>query len=49
MRFELQYLASDLKWVAAWPASERDLSIPRAVQVRIVIASGEEIVRVFAL
>jgi general secretion pathway protein J len=48
-RFELLYLTSDLKWVGAWPASEREASIPRAVQVRIAIASGEEIVRVFAL
>jgi general secretion pathway protein J len=48
-RFELQYLHSELKWVGTWPAAAPDLPVPRAVQVRIVLASGEEIVRVFAL
>ena len=47
--FELQYLNSALVWVEAWPASTVDLAIPRAVRVRIVLASGEEITRVFAL
>jgi general secretion pathway protein J len=47
--FELQYLNSDLTWVDAWPASPRDAAIPRAVRLRIVLASGEEILRVFAL
>ena len=48
-RFELQYLNASLAWVTAWPAAALDAPIPRAVQVRIVLASGEEIVRVFAL
>lgn len=48
-RFELQYLNAGLAWVDTWPASVRDSPIPRAVQVRIVLVSGEEIVRVFAL
>lgn len=48
-RFELQYLDSGLAWVDAWPRSERDPPLPRAVRLRIVLASGEEIVRVFAL
>ncbi len=47
--FELQYLNADLAWVGAWPTSPRDAAIPRAVRLRIVLASGEEIVRVFAL
>lgn len=47
--FEFQYLDADLAWVGAWPASPRDAAMPRAVRVRIVLASGEEIVRVFAL
>lgn len=46
---ELQYLNSDLAWVDAWPLSQRDTAIPRAVRLRIVLVSGEEIVRVFAL
>ncbi|MDO8464930.1 MAG: type II secretion system minor pseudopilin GspJ [Gallionella sp.] len=48
-KFNLQYLNANLAWVDAWPASPRDTSIPQAVKLRIVLASGEEIVRVFAL
>ena len=47
--FELQYLNPDLAWVDAWPLAPIDLSLPRAVRVRIVLASNEEIVRVYAL
>jgi general secretion pathway protein J len=47
--FELQYLDANLAWVGAWPTSPRDAAIPQAVRLRIVLASGEEIVRVFAL
>ena len=48
-QFELQYLDTDLVWVDAWPRSERDAPLPQAVRLRIVLASGEELVRVFAL
>ncbi len=48
-RLEFQYLNADLAWVGAWPASPRDEAIPRGVRARIVLASGEEITRVFAL
>ena len=48
-KFEIQYLNADLAWVGAWATSLRDAAIPRAVRLRIVLASGEEIVRVFAL
>lgn len=47
--FELQYLDPRLAWVNAWPTAAADPPLPRAVRVRIVLASGEEIVRVFAL
>jgi general secretion pathway protein J len=47
--FELQYLDGELAWVDAWPRSERDPPLPRAVRLRVVLASGEELVRVFAL
>ena len=47
--FELQYLNPALAWVDAWPTSPADLPIPRAVRLRIVLASSEEIVRVFVL
>jgi len=48
-QFELQYLDSELAWVDAWPRSERDPPLPQAVRLRVVLASGEELVRVFAL
>lgn len=48
-RFELQYLNANLTWVDTWPTSARDAAIPQAVQLRIVLVTGEEIVRVFAL
>lgn len=48
-KFELQYLNADLLWVNTWPVSARDVSIPQAMRLRIVLASGEDIVRVFAL
>jgi general secretion pathway protein J len=48
-RLEIEYLDSTLAWVGAWPASQRDTGLPRAVRLRIVIAGSEEIVRVFAL
>jgi len=47
--FELQYLNPSLAWVDAWPVSSADLPIPRAVRVRVVLASNEEIVRIFVL
>lgn len=47
---QLQYLDARLVWVDTWPASSGDAAlIPRAVRLRIVFASGEEILRVFAL
>lgn len=48
-KFELQYLDSALVWVDAWPRSERDPPLPQALRLRLVLASGEELVRVFAL
>jgi general secretion pathway protein J len=48
-RFELQYLDGGLAWVGEWPRSERDPPLPQAVRLRIVLASGEELIRVFAL
>lgn len=47
--FELQYLNANLAWVDGWPGSAVDAPIPQAVRLRIVLASGEEIVRVFGL
>lgn len=47
--FDPQYLDVDLTWVDVWPKSESDPPIPLAVRLRIVLASGEEIVRIFGL
>jgi len=46
---ELRYLDLQLKWVEAWPRSEADAPLPQAVRLRVVLASGEELVRVFSL
>jgi len=48
-QLELQYLDPALAWTGAWPRSERDPPLPQAVRLRLVLASGEELVRVFAL
>ena len=48
-QFRLQYLGSELAWVDAWPRTERDPPLPLAVRLRVVLASGEELVRVFSL
>lgn len=47
--FELQYLDSRLAWVDDWPAPGGALPLPEAVRLRIVLVSGEEIVRIFGL
>ncbi|HKQ22870.1 MAG TPA: type II secretion system minor pseudopilin GspJ [Burkholderiales bacterium] len=47
--FELQYLNASLAWVDGWPGSRLDSPIPQAVRLRIVLVSGEEIVRIFGL
>lgn len=47
--FELQYLNPALAWVNTWPSAPTDQPLPRAVRLRIVLSSNEEIVRVFVL
>jgi len=47
--FELQYLDAGRAWTGTWPVSRGDPSLPLAVRVRILLESGEELVRVFAL
>jgi general secretion pathway protein J len=48
-RFDLKYLNAGLAWVDVWPAASTDAAIPRAVQLHLVLSSGEEIVRIFEL
>lgn len=46
---EFEYLNNELIWSNTWPTSLLDAAIPRAMRMRIVLVSGEQIVRVFAL
>lgn len=48
-RLELHYLGADLAWTSSWPARSDSPPLPLAVRLRIVLSSGEDIVRVFAL
>lgn len=48
-QFQVQYLNSDLTWANVWPLSPIAPPLPRAVRLRVVLESGEELVRVFAL
>ena len=48
-QFELQYLDARSGVGRRLARSQRDPPLPRAVRLRIVLASGEELVRVFAL
>lgn len=48
-KFEIHYLDANSAWLENWPVSGVDIEIPRAVQLRITLASGEEVVRIFAL
>jgi len=45
---DLAYLNRSLAWVDTWP-NAADPAIPRAVRLRIVLDSDEEIVRIFVL
>ncbi len=47
--WQLAYLDARHVWVDSWPANALDAPVPAAVQVRVVLATGEAIVRVFAL
>ena len=47
--FQLQYLNPALVWVDAWPTAPADPPLPRAVRVRVVLDTNEEIVRIYAL
>lgn len=48
-RLEFDYLGADLAWLDGWPSPGSARLLPAAVRVRVVLASGEELVRVFAL
>lgn len=46
---DIQYLNTDSVWVSAWPGSRLDPPVPRAVRLHVVLASKEDLVRIFAL
>ena len=48
-KFEVEYLTAALAWVDTWPSAVPDEPIPRALRLRLGLASGEEIVRIFEL
>ena len=47
-RIAVEYLTADLAWRDEWP-ERPERPLPLAVRVRLVLAGGEEIVRVFSL
>jgi general secretion pathway protein J len=47
--FELHYLGRDGTWAPAWPTARDDPKLPRALRVRVVLTTGEDVVRVFAV
>lgn len=47
--FELQYLDARRSWVTSWPAANASAALPRALRLRLVLATGEDISRVFLL
>ncbi len=48
-RLDLQYLNVDNNWLDAWPPASGVPPLPRAVRLRVVLTSGEEFMRLFAL
>jgi general secretion pathway protein J len=49
VRAEFAYMNAELSWVVAWPQSPLDAALPRAVRLTLQLASGEVLVRVFAV
>jgi general secretion pathway protein J len=48
-RFEVNYMGATLNWEDQWPVAGIAAEIPKAVRLRLVLASGEEIIRIYAL
>ena len=49
LRMNLQYLGPALTWNRVWPTVPSDPPLPLAVRLQVEFASGETVVRVFAL
>lgn len=48
-RFEVHYLGAALGWEDRWPVADVAAAIPKAIRLRLRLASGEDIVRIYAL
>ncbi len=46
---DIAYMGDDAAWIDTWPKAEGSRALPRAVRVTITLATGEQIMRVFAL
>ena len=47
--FDLRYLDPAGMWQASWPVLGQEHPLPRAVEVKLTLQSGEQITRIFAL
>jgi general secretion pathway protein J len=47
--FKLRYLSSRLAWEVQWPPKAPDADTPKAVEVELVLKSGEKLTRIFSL
>lgn len=47
--FNLRYLSSRLTWEKQWPPAVADTVLPKAVEVELVLKSGEKLTRFFSL
>ena len=47
--FHLRHLDTDGNWLTQWPAGGQAGTLPAALEVEITLASGEKVVRIFAL
>lgn len=46
---KLRYLNSRFAWEHQWPTNRADLSLPKALEVELVLMSGEKLTRIFSL
>lgn len=47
--FTLRYLNSRFAWELQWPPGRGELSLPKALEVELLLKSGEKLTRIFSL
>ena len=47
--FKLRYMNSRFTWEQQWPPVSGEFSLPRALEVELVLKSGEKLTRIFSL